>query len=187
MYLLTTIIGSPVSMFRANDTKLRRCVTVFELFSLMSFIGSAISTDHVSSLFFWKKTILQLCLYNVSFAKMKYWRYCYDGFFFKYCILTPSFVISILLLLIPVVCSCCNFAVKGVTCFELVAVGTHIPACKKESLTDLFEIISNFIFRKGKQIGLKFCLIKIRRIFNVIVHTDSTLQNSSKQTTTSES
>lgn len=108
-------------------------------------------------------------------------------FFFKYYILTPSLVISILLLLISVVCSCCNFAVKGVTCFELVAVGSHIPACKKESLTDLFEIISNFIFRKGKQISLKFCLIKIRRIFNIMIHTDSTLQNGSKQTTTSES
>lgn len=122
MYLLKTIIGDSVSMFRANDTKLRRWVTVFEWVSLMSFIGSAISTDHVSSLFLRK--IWQFC-YNHS---EKWYFDCIVLMPYKYCILTPSLVISIMLLLTSLVCSCRNFVVKGVTCFDLVAVGSHVLA-----------------------------------------------------------
>lgn len=122
MYLLKTIIGDSVSMFRANDTKLRRSVTVFEWVPLMSFIGSAISTDHVSSFFLRK--IWQFCFNHSE----KWYFDCIVLMSFKYCILTPSLVSSIMLLLMSFVCSCRNFVVKGVTCFDLVVVGSHVLA-----------------------------------------------------------
>lgn len=45
-----TIIGPSVSISLANDTKPRMLVTVFEVFALSPFNGSAISTDHALSL-----------------------------------------------------------------------------------------------------------------------------------------
>lgn len=45
-----TIIGPSVSISLANDTKPGMLVTVFEVFALSPFIGSAILTDHALSL-----------------------------------------------------------------------------------------------------------------------------------------
>lgn len=114
----------PCKWYQAEE--MRHCLWIF--FDVVDWLSYYNRPCFVA--FLLKKNMTSLFL---SFAKMEYWRYCYDVvFFFKYRILTPSLVISILLLLISVVCSCCNFAIKGVTCFELVAVGSHIPACKRK-------------------------------------------------------
>lgn len=54
MYRLMTVIGPSVSMFRANETRLRMWLTIVELFAWRLPIGPANSTDHVSSLFYLK-------------------------------------------------------------------------------------------------------------------------------------
>lgn len=123
MYRLMTVIGPSVSMFRANETRLRMWLTVFALFAWRLPIGSAISTDHVSSLFF-KKTIYKFCSNPIG-KKMYIFIQIIS---FKYYILTPSLVISNLLLFISVVCSCCNLIVKGLTVFDPVLVGCHLLA-----------------------------------------------------------
>lgn len=123
-----TTIGPSVSVFRANDTKPRMWVTVFELFSSRPFNGSVISTDQALSLNLKKK----IKIFFKPSGEVRFYSYDSKVDFSNSIYLHLFFVISILLLLISVVCSCCNFTVKGVTCFVLTIVGSHLLAYKKK-------------------------------------------------------
>lgn len=86
-----TVIGPSVSMFRANETRLRMWLTVFALFAWRLLIGSAISTDHVSSLFFKKKTINKFCSNPIGKKCIFIHVYIYTDYFFQIIYTHPFF------------------------------------------------------------------------------------------------
>lgn len=137
-YLLMTVIGCSVSMFFANNTKLRIWETVRQSIGDKLTTGSTRSTkptvSPICKFFF---DIYDLCAFTFFLYILTYRKLLWINKikFIINSMLTLSLVIWTFRHFISVVCSSCSWIVKGATALELLAPGNHSSACKDRKLS----------------------------------------------------
>lgn len=138
-YLLMTVIGCSVSMFFANNTKLRILETVRQSIGDKLTTGSTRSTkptvSPICKLFCWHLWFMRIYIFLKYILTYKKLLWINKIKFIINSMLTLSLVIWTFRHFISVVCSSCSWIVKGATTFELLAPGNHSSACKDRKMS----------------------------------------------------